>query len=146
MPMTQQHSIGQTLMLVARDFQRRLDSDLAARGILGIRHRHNDVFLYLGRNGPSRGVDLASAAGIRPQSMMKIIQELEQQGLVERRPDPADSRAKLVNFTAAGESLIDELSESTANVWQHYQAIIGSQQLTRTLNNLDTLIAEETIA
>ncbi|MBT6125037.1 MAG: hypothetical protein HOH70_07535, partial [Halieaceae bacterium] len=52
-------------MLVARDFQRRLDSDLAARGILGIRHRHNDVFLYLGRNGPSRGVDLASAAGIR---------------------------------------------------------------------------------
>jgi hypothetical protein len=50
-------------MLVARDFQRRLDSDLAARGILGIRHRHNDVFLYLGRNGPSRGVDLASAAG-----------------------------------------------------------------------------------
>ncbi|MEP4148438.1 MAG: MarR family winged helix-turn-helix transcriptional regulator [Halioglobus sp.] len=143
--MNQQHSIGQTLMLVARDFQRRLDSDLAARGISGISHRHNDVFLYLGRYGPSRGVDLAAAAGIRPQSMMKIIQELEQQGLLERRPDPADSRAKLVDFTAAGKLLIDELSESTATVWQHYQEVIGSRELKRTLSNLDALISEEKI-
>lgn len=130
-------------MLVARDFQRRLDADLLARGIAGIRHRHNDVFLYLGRYGPSRGVDLASAAGIRPQSMMKIIQELEQQGLVERGPDPADSRAKLVDFTDTGRLLIKELSESTATVWQQYQDVIGGRELKRTLRNLDTLIMEE---
>ncbi|MEP5570102.1 MAG: MarR family winged helix-turn-helix transcriptional regulator [Halioglobus sp.] len=143
MAVTQQQSIGQTLMLIARDFQRRLDADLLARGITGIRHRHNDVFLYLGRYGPSRGVDLASAAGIRPQSMMKIIQELEQQGLVERRPDPLDSRAKLVDFTADGKRLIDELSESTATVWQQYRDILGSRELKRTVLNLDTLILEE---
>ena len=43
-------------MLVARDFQRRLDSDLAARGILGIRHRYNDVFFVSRSQRPqSRG-------------------------------------------------------------------------------------------
>ncbi|MEH6585901.1 MAG: MarR family winged helix-turn-helix transcriptional regulator [Halioglobus sp.] len=143
MAVDQQHSLGQTLMLMTRDFQRRLDADLAARGISGIRHRHNDVFLFLGRYGPSRGVDLAAAAGIRPQSMMKVIQELEQQGLVERGPDPTDSRAKLVDFTASGRALIDELSESTAAVWKQYQALLGSSELKRTMGNLDALIEED---
>ena len=140
MSLDQSQTLGQTLMLVARDFRRRLDADLVARGIAGISHRHNDVFLYLGRNGPSRSVDLAHAAGIRPQSMMNIIQELEHQGLVQRRRDPTDSRAKLVEFTAAGSKLIAELGASTATVWDQYQQVLGSTELQHTLKNLDALI------
>ena len=140
MSLDQSQTLGQTLMLVARDFRRRLDADLLARGIAGISHRHNDVFLYLGRNGPSRSVDLAQATGIRPQSMMKIIQELEQQGLLQRRPDPTDSRAKLVDFTAAGGKLIAELGASTATVWEQYRRVLGTTELQRTMQNLDSLI------
>ena len=135
-------TLGQTLMLVASDFQRRLDRDLHARGVRGVGARHRAVFLYLGRNGASRAVDLAEAAGIRPQSMMKIVHELEGLGLVERREDPADSRAKRIDFTATGLALIDELSRSTHAVWQQYADILGDDVLLETIRNLDTLLKE----
>jgi len=138
--------LGQTLMLMTRDFQQRLDNDLSARGVTGIGARHRAVFLFLGRNGARRAVDLAVAAGIRPQSMMKIVHELESLGLVERRQDPSDSRAKLIDFTPQGHALIDELSRSTETVWQQYADILGTSSLQDTVDNLNTLLrAGETL-
>jgi DNA-binding MarR family transcriptional regulator len=133
-------TLGQTLMLMARDFQRRLDRDLQQRGIRGIGARHRAVFLYLGRNGASRAVNLAEAAGIRPQSMMKIVHELESLGLVERREDPTDSRAKLIDFTPVGHALIAELSRSTQAVWRQYADILGQDVLQETITNMNTLL------
>jgi DNA-binding MarR family transcriptional regulator len=142
MPRGQQlkHELGQTLMLMAMDFQQRLDSDLNSRGVQGIGARHRAVFLFVGRNGASRAVDLAEAAGIRPQSMMKVVHELESLGLVERREDPTDSRAKLIDFTAAGRVLIAELARSTETVWQQYARILGASTLTKTVQQLNTLL------
>ena len=136
----QQQEIGQVLMLMARDFQTRLDADLQLRRVQGINARHRTVFLFLGRNGPSRAVDLATAAGIRPQSMMKIVHELEALGLVNRREDPGDSRAKLVDFTRRGRRLIQELSASTQTVWQQYADILGQESLEQTLRQLNKLL------
>jgi DNA-binding MarR family transcriptional regulator len=130
-------------MLAASDFQTRLDADLRSRGIEGIRNRHRAVFLHLGRFGPSRSVDLAQAAGIRPQSMMVIIHELEQMGLIERRPDPADSRAKLIDFTAAGQRFITELGHSTENVWEQYAAALGTPALVSTIASLQKILAQK---
>lgn len=134
--------IGQILMLLTRDFQARLDADLRERGVAGVGARHRAVFLFLGRNGASRAVDLAESAGIRPQSMMKIVHELEAMGLVERRTDPADSRAKLIDFTARGRAFIAELSRSTATVWRQYAALLGKSRAVETFENLKTLLGE----
>ena len=132
--------IGQVLMLAGSDFQRRLDRDLHLRGVSGIGARHRSVFLFLGRNGASRAVDLAQAAGIRPQSMMKIVHELEGLKLLERRVDPCDSRAKLIDFTPLGLQLITELSRSTETVWQQYADILGEDALQQTFQHLNTLL------
>ena len=53
------HELGQTLMMALRDFQQRLDEDLALRGVSGISARHRRVFMYLDQGGASRSVDLA---------------------------------------------------------------------------------------
>ncbi len=132
--------LGQTLMLVSRDFHHRLTLDLKSRGVEGVSARHNAVFLYLGRNGPSRAVDLALAAGIRPQSMMKIVHELEEMGLVTRQPDPDDSRAKLIDFTARGRRFIAELRQSTETVWQQYADLLGETALQDTMSRLNRLV------
>jgi DNA-binding MarR family transcriptional regulator len=133
--------LGQTLMLVLEDFQRRLDADLRERNVAGIRARHRAVFMHLDRFGASRSVDLAATAAIRPQSMMKIVHELEQLGLVTRRPDPTDSRAKLVEFTAAGQQLIAELTRSTETVWDQYAQQLGSKKLQQSLEAFNSLLA-----
>ena len=80
------------------------------------------------------------AADVRPQSMMKIVHELESLGLVERREDPTDSRAKLIDFTNNGSKLIAELSRSTESVWRQYAGILGGETLEQTINHLNTLI------
>ena len=138
-------NLGQILMLGIRDFQRRLDEDLGARGVTGIGKRHREVFLYLGRYGPSRSVDMAHAAGIRPQSMMVIIRELEELGMIERQPDPLDSRAKLVSFTPRGKTFIGELGVSTRTVWEQYERLVGKKQLETIIGGMQQLLeaAEE---
>jgi DNA-binding MarR family transcriptional regulator len=56
----------------------------------------------LDREGPQSISDLAAGAHMRPQSMAQTVHELEQRGLVERRPDPDDRRRAFVELTAAG--------------------------------------------
>ena len=132
--------LGQTLMRILEDFQRRLDADLSERNVEGIRPQHRVVFMHLDRFGASRSVDLAAAAGIRPQSMMKIVHELEQLGLVTRKPDPRDSRAKLVEFTAAGQKLIEELTRSTETVWDQCAQQLGGRKLEQSLDAFNSLL------
>ncbi len=140
MPGVQKHELGQLLMFTLQDFQRRLDEDLETAGFPGIRYRHRALFMHLERYGASRSVDLAEAAGIRPQSMMKIVQELESLGLIARRQDPTDSRAKLIEFTADGEYLIEQLKQSTERVWKQYALLVGEKDLQRLLSGMSQLL------
>ena len=126
-------------MLVASDFQHKLDQDLLARDVAGVSARHRAVFLHLGQHGASRSVELAQAAGIRPQSMMVIVHEMEELGLIERRQDPDDSRAKLIDFTGKGKKLIAELGCSTETVWMQYAAVLGEPALRQTFQALQQL-------
>lgn len=71
--------------------------------------------------------------------MMKIVHELEQLGLVSRKPDPADSRAKLIEFTGDGRELIRQLSRATERVWGQYARLLGRRELQRALDALDRL-------
>ncbi|WP_241968523.1 MarR family transcriptional regulator [Streptomyces sp. ICBB 8177] len=60
--------------------------------------------IVLGRlaEGDATTAALARAERVRPQSMRLTVAALEEQGLVERRPDPGDGRQVVVSLTAAG--------------------------------------------
>jgi len=49
--------------------------------------------------------DLAARLHIRPATMTRMLQRLEQAGFVERRPDPTDQRYLRVYLTAAGRAI-----------------------------------------
>jgi DNA-binding MarR family transcriptional regulator len=56
----------------------------------------------LDREGPAGVSDLAAAQKMRPQSMAQTVREMENAGLVSRRPDPDDGRRAFVELTAEG--------------------------------------------
>jgi DNA-binding MarR family transcriptional regulator len=64
---------------------------------------HGAVLGRLDREGPRAISDLATAERVRPQSMAQTVGELEAEGLIHRRPDPADGRRALLELTDAGQ-------------------------------------------
>jgi DNA-binding MarR family transcriptional regulator len=78
----------------------------AERGDLSL--THVAVLARLDREGPCSVSDLAAAEHVRPQSMAQTVGDLEGEGFVARRPDPADGRRALVSLTGAGSTRLNE--------------------------------------
>ena len=49
---------------------------------------------------------IAEAIGAPPSRMVALVDELEQRGLIERRPDPSDRRVHALYLTASGRRLL----------------------------------------
>ncbi len=54
-------------------------------------------------------VDLADVLELQPISLVRLLDRLVEQGLVERRSDPRDRRANRLFLTIAGRQLADDL-------------------------------------
>jgi DNA-binding MarR family transcriptional regulator len=74
---------------------------LHERGFDTIRPGHGCVFGHIEPDG-SRLTDLAASAGYTKQTVGEVTSELEELGYVERVPDPADKRAKIIRLTERG--------------------------------------------
>ncbi|MCM2419354.1 MarR family transcriptional regulator [Streptomyces sp. RKAG293] len=55
--------------------------------------------------GPQRQAELIKLLDLDPSTVTRMVQRLEQSGLVTRRPDPDDGRAVLVEATEDGHAL-----------------------------------------
>lgn len=56
-------------------------------------------------------VDLAEVLELQPISLVRLLDRLVEQGLLERRHDPKDRRANRLYLTAAGHKLVDDLDD-----------------------------------
>ena len=67
-------------------------------------------------HGPVTLGELAEHERVSPPTVTKVVNKLEEQGLVERIDDPADRRICRVECTAAGVDLVEQ-SRQRKNVW-----------------------------
>jgi DNA-binding MarR family transcriptional regulator len=58
--------------------------------------------------------DLSERLRIAPRSTTEVVDGLEERGLIERRPDPADRRATLVTLTDDGKRVAGEIRKAQA--------------------------------
>ncbi|MGH2535313.1 MAG: MarR family winged helix-turn-helix transcriptional regulator [Thermomicrobiales bacterium] len=79
----------------------RVLADLNAAGFADLRAAHLTVFKYLDPDG-SRLTDLTAHAQMTKQSMAALIADLERWGYLDRAPDPADGRARIVRHSERG--------------------------------------------
>ena len=63
----------------------------------------------LRRHGMMRLSELSDHLHIAPRSATEVVDALESRGLVQRRPDPGDRRATLVEVTEHGASVLDAI-------------------------------------
>lgn len=72
-----------------------------------------------------RVTDLAEQAGVTKQTAGGLVDELEANGYVSRKPDPADARARLVILTDRGEKLCMTAAAEIADVEAEWRKHLG---------------------
>jgi MarR family transcriptional regulator for hemolysin len=101
------HDFAQAISIVARRWRTRLDERLKP---LDMSIARWGALYWLGQAGD--GVSqaaLAELAGVEPPTLVRVIDQLEAQGLVERRVNPADRRVNLLQLTPAARPLVTEI-------------------------------------
>lgn len=73
----------------------------------------------------SRLTDLAEQAQVTKQTASLLVAALEREGLVERIPDPADGRARLIRFTPEGQAASNHAREVVTSVEQEWNDHLG---------------------
>ena len=90
------------LLSTAMDkFSEELYERVQAAGLKDIRPGHGCVFSNVQPEG-SRLTELAERACMTKQTVGEVASDLEGLGYVERVPDPADGRAKIIRLTQRG--------------------------------------------
>jgi len=86
-------SLANVSRLIRRDFERRLQG--TALTLAQAR-----ALVYVSRHEGIRQVDLADLLEIQPITLVRLIDQLADAGLIERRADPDDRRAYQLYLTA----------------------------------------------
>ncbi len=94
--------IAETARALRREFDRRA----AALGVTRAQWR---VLARLRRGDGRRQVELADLLDVEPITLCRMVDRLEEAGLVERRRDEADRRAWRIHLTGKARPLVEEL-------------------------------------
>ena len=108
-----------------------------------LRPSHRNAMEQLEIEDGLRLTDLAIRAGITAQSMGELVDDLESKRYVERRPDPADRRAKRIHLTERGRENARMAKHATAEVEDHRLRILGQQRYQLLRSALEDIIAAE---
>ena len=99
-------------------------SNLAAKDLISAAHIH--ITRHLSLQG-SRLTELAQAAGISKQAMGNLVDQCEAWGLVKRKSDSRDARARQVVFTEAGLAWLSAFQVAVAQAEEEFKASVGNE-------------------
>ncbi|MCW8920507.1 MAG: MarR family transcriptional regulator [Sedimenticola sp.] len=132
----QQESLGFLLAdasrLMRRAFQRQLDGSCLtlaqARALIHV-SRHEGV----------RQIDLAELLEVQPITLARLIDQLAENGLVERRPDPTDRRAYQIFLTSKATPHLAEIKRVAKAIREDVLCDLTASETTRFLMTLSHL-------
>lgn len=125
---------------------------------LGLTTGEGRVLFNVRRAGPLRQTALAERLGIEAMTLSGLLDRLEGKGYVERQPDPADRRAKLVKLTDAGSAVVARIEPIAAGIrsdaaqgidpddWQRLLAALRSARANLLASRTEAQSTESTAA
>ncbi|SFK44890.1 MarR family winged helix-turn-helix transcriptional regulator [Amycolatopsis sacchari] len=96
------------------------------------------VLSRLYRAGTQTPKEVSDGEKIQPQSLTRVLAAMERDGLVSRRPDPADRRRSLLDITEQGRTALRDYSEER----ERWLAAAMAETLTETERELLRLAAK----
>jgi DNA-binding MarR family transcriptional regulator len=110
-------------------FDRRLEDT-------GITAPHYGTLATIARSGPISQQKVAEQLGFTGTAVLQVVDRLEQDGLVERRRDPADRRAYALELTAKGRATLGRAQTAIGELRAQLAEVVGGQPQERELHKL----------
>jgi len=76
---------------------------------LGMTFTQCKVLVFLSRNEGTTQAKLAEASDTEPMTLVRVLDRMERDGWIERRPDPADRRAYRLHLRRASNPVLNEI-------------------------------------
>jgi DNA-binding MarR family transcriptional regulator len=121
-------NVGRLLNNAIKRFESSILQQMSAAGHGGFSLSHITITRNLDVNG-TRATEIARRAGVTKQSMGELITQLEKAGIIERRPDPGDKRAKIVCFTPTGMNWLNAFRAALQEAERQMEKELGSADL-----------------
>jgi len=105
------------------------------------------ILLWLRSEGETRHSELRRRLGADGATVTRLVKQFESEGLLSRRPDPADNRYTLAVLTEGGQAAADEVERSHRRFQQQLLAGIDErdrQAALRVLRQFRTNATKET--
>jgi DNA-binding MarR family transcriptional regulator len=135
--MTQrQDSLGFLLADVSRLLRRTFEQRLQGSTLTLAQAR---ALVYLARQEGCRQVELAELLEVQPITLARLIDQLAEAGLVERRVDPADRRAYRLFLTPAAAPQLAAIRQGAATVRAEALAGLDDSQVATLLVALNAM-------
>lgn len=117
------NELGILLISVARQWQRSIADSLARKGFSDTNWM---VLVRLDEEGEDlTQIELARRLGIDRSNLVRILDQLTKDGLIERRPDPQDRRAHRLFLTRHGK---EHTQAIRAHIYTAEAALLGDIQ------------------
>jgi MarR family transcriptional regulator for hemolysin len=132
-----QSEIGLLIARLARLWRREADQALVAHGLS--QATAHPLRVLSSRGKCVRQGALADEIGIEGPSLVRLIDLLQSEGLVERREDPTDRRAKTLHLTAQGEAKAEEINRILRRVRSDLLKDVSAEELAVTFDVLQRI-------
>jgi DNA-binding MarR family transcriptional regulator len=136
-------AIGQLLVRLLTQFRTELFASAAERGYADIREAHLQIFGNIGIDG-IRLTQLAGASQLSLAATSELVDNLQELGYLERRPDPLDRRAKLIFPTPRGRLALNDAGDRVAEIEQHWAQLIGDTEFHAACRTLQRILDRTT--
>jgi MarR family transcriptional regulator, transcriptional regulator for hemolysin len=122
---------------VAREWRRAVDGRLQ---VYGLTEATWLPLLRIARSeAPMRQNELAASLSLDGSSVVRLLDALENAGLIERCEDPADRRAKSLALTPQGRRTVDQVERVSQDIRDVVLGEVSDEELRRTFRLLETV-------
>jgi DNA-binding MarR family transcriptional regulator len=128
--------------LVAASAAPQLRAAFAAAGLDGIRPAQAVALVPLAFGGLHASA-LADRLGVSRQAVAQAVAALERHGYVNRVPDPADARARIIALTPRGQQALRVMRSNALALEKRWQQVLGEQRLAEFRETLVMLLSTE---
>jgi len=122
---TDPNTFGFLMTDVARLFRAEFDRRVGEAGI-GLTPGEGRTLTHAARAGVVRQTVLAERMGIEAMTLSGFLDRLEARGLIERRPDPTDRRAKLVALTDEADGVLERVQTVAATLREDVSQVVSA--------------------